>query len=38
MSDSISKLNQKGDNPFVPGIPNPPKIGYFDKNKANTAN
>ena len=38
MSESISKLNQQGDNPFVQDIPNPPKIGYFDKNKANTDN
>ena len=38
MSESVSNLNQDGNNPFVPGIPNPPNIGYFDKYKSNTDN
>ena len=38
MSESVSKLNQDGNNPFVEGMPNPPNIGYFDKNKSNTDN
>jgi len=38
MSESVSKLNQDGNNPFVAGMPNPPNIGYFDKNKSNTDN
>lgn len=38
MSESVSKLNQDGNNPFVAGMPNPPNVGYFDKNKSNTDN
>lgn len=39
MSDSVSKLNQQENGtPFVEGIPNPPNVGYFDQNKANTDN